>query len=143
MTKGELAKNYYKQGLNCAQAVALAFEKELGLDSEVIKKLICGFGGGFGRQGLVCGAVSAMTMVLSYLLSDGEDKLANYKIIQSACEEVKAQLGSLTCAELLEGVTKDNSPIPDARTAEYYKKRPCAEICEICANITEKYLKHE
>jgi C_GCAxxG_C_C family probable redox protein len=121
----------------------LAFEKEMGLSKDQLSKISIGFGGGFGRQRLTCGAVSGMTMVLSYLLSDGEDKLAIYKIIQNACAEVKAQLGSLTCAELLDGVTKDNSPIPDARTAEYYKKRPCAEICEICANITEKYLKHE
>lgn len=143
MTKGELAKEIFSTGKNCAQSVVLAFEKEMGLTQEQLSKISIGFGGGFGRQRLTCGAVSGMTMVLSYLLSDGQDKLANYKIIQSACAEVKEKLGSLTCAELLEGVTKDNSPFPDARTAEYYKKRPCTEICEICANITEKYLKHE
>ena len=83
MTKGEIAKNIFEQGVNCAQAVALAFKDEMGLTEDQIKKLIIGFGGGFGRQRLVCGAVSGMTMVLSYLKSDGEDKLAIYKIIQA------------------------------------------------------------
>ena len=43
MDKGQEAKSYFEQGLNCAQAVALAFEKELGLDAESIKRLSVGF----------------------------------------------------------------------------------------------------
>lgn len=143
MTKGELAKEIFSTGKNCAQSVALAFQKELGLTEEQISKLSIAFGGGFGRQRLTCGAVSGLTMVLGYLLSNGEDKLAIYKIIQDACAEVKQELGSLVCAELLDGITSDSSPTPEARTAEYYKKRPCAEICRICADITDKYLKKE
>ena len=123
MTKGELAKNYYKQGLNCAQAVALAFEKELGLDSEVIKKFICGFGGGFGRQGLVCGAVSAMTMVLSYLAPSNATKLEVYEIIKKACGEVKTQLGDLNCVAI-----------------KSQNKTSCDNICKIVAETVEKYI---
>jgi C_GCAxxG_C_C family probable redox protein len=142
MTKGEIAKNIFEQGVNCAQAVALAFKDEMGLTEDQIKKLIIGFGGGFGRQRLVCGAVSGMTMVLSYLKSDGEDKLAIYKIIQDASKEFKEKVGSLICAELLDGnVVVTTNPQPDARTPEYYKKRPCSEIVEVAGDITEKYLK--
>lgn len=142
MTKGELAYKLFKEGNNCAQAVALAFQEEMKLSNEKIKKLSIGFGGGFGRQRLVCGAVSGMTMVLSYLKSDGEDKMAIYELIQKACKEVKEELGSLICAELLDqsDAVKTN-PIPDERTAEYYKKRPCADICKLVADITDKYLK--
>jgi C_GCAxxG_C_C family probable redox protein len=142
MTKGELAKEYFKKGYNCSQAVVLAFKEELGFPEDDIKKLIIGFGGGFGRQRLVCGAVCGMTMVLSYLKSDGDDKMAIYELIQKACKEVKEELGSLICAELLDqaDAVKTN-PIPDERTAEYYKKRPCADICKLVADITDKYLK--
>lgn len=141
MTKGELAYNLFKEGNNCAQAVALAFKDELKLSEEDIKKLIIGFGGGFGRQRLVCGAVSGMTMVLGYLKSDGVDKMSIYQIIQDACKEVKDELGSLICAELLDGADAiKTNPTPDERTAEYYKKRPCADICKFVADITAKYL---
>ena len=123
MTKGELAKKNFESGMNCAQAVALAFKDEMGLTETQIKKLIIGFGGGFGRQRLVCGAVCGMTMVLSYLKSNGDDKLACYEIIRSACDRVKEKLGSITCSELLE-----------------LNKVSCAEICAIVADITADYL---
>ena len=109
--------------MNCAQAVVLAFKDELGFDEITLKKLIIGYGGGFGRQRLVCGAVCGMTMVLSYLKSDGEDKLASYEVIKRACAEVKEKLGSLICSELMDK-----------------NKTPCAEICQIVADITQKNL---
>lgn len=142
MTKGELAYKLFKDGNNCSQAVALAFKDEMNLSEDLIKKLIIGFGGGFGRQRLVCGAVSGMTMVLSYIKSDGSDKTAIYSILQNACDEVKKELGSLICAELLDRSDAVKiSPIAEERTEEYYKKRPCADICRIVADITYKYLK--
>lgn len=140
MNKGEVSRQYFKSGVNCAQAVALAFKDELNMSEEQIKKIMIGFGGGFGRQRLTCGAISGMTMVLSYLKSDGDDKLKIYELIQKACAEFKEQLGSLICADLLEGTTKvDTSPIPEERTEKYYEKRPCDEICAVAANITQKY----
>ena len=141
MNKGEIAKQYFTLGKNCSQSVVLAFKDELGFTEEQISKLVIGLGGGIGRLRLTCGAVSGMVVVLSYLLSDGNDKLGIYSIVQQACKEFVEEFGSLTCAELLDGIKTDNSPIPEARTKEYYKKRPCAEICEVASNIVEKYLK--
>ena len=141
MTKGQLAKQNFNSGLNCAQAVVLAFKDELGLTEEQLKKLSIGFGGGLGRQRLTCGAVSGMCMVLSYLKSNGQDKLPIYSIIQDACAQFKNKVGSLICADLLEGKVKvETSPVPEERTAEYYKKRPCAELCKIAGDIAQKYL---
>lgn len=124
MTKGEIAKNYYSNGLNCAQAVVMAFEKELDIPADKLKKLISGFGGGFGRQGLVCGAVSGMTMVLGYLMPDNAEKAQVYKQVKSACEKVKEQLGSINCAEL-----------------KKLNKTSCGDICQIVADITQEFVK--
>lgn len=140
--KGEIAKGYFLQGLNCCQAVVLAFCEELSLSEEEIKKLAIGFGGGLARQRLTCGAVSGMAMVLGALKSDGSDKGYIYGLVQKACEEFKAETGSLICAEMLSGeILKDKSAIPQDRTPEYYKKRPCAELCYLAAEIAEKYIK--
>lgn len=145
MTKGETAKNNFLTGKNCSVSVALAFKDELNLPESTIKKLLIGFGGGLSRQRLVCGAVSAITVVLSYLLSDGENKAEIYAIIQKACEDFKNETGSLICGELLSSVTpsaaKSTEPTPETRTQQYYKKRPCADMCALAADITEKYLK--
>ena len=141
MTKGQIAKENFESGMNCSQSVVLAFKDEMGLSEEQLKKLSIGFGGGIARQRQVCGAVCGMTMVLSYLKSDGNDKLEIYSLISRACEEFKKEVGSIVCAELLDGETlKDKSCVPEKRTEEYYKKRPCAELCVLAANITEKYL---
>lgn len=142
MAKGEIAKENFLKGLNCSQAVVLAFKDEMGLPEQTLAKLSIGFGGGFARQRLICGAVSGMNMVLSYLLSDGKDKGSIYAIIQNACARFKAETGSIICGELLSGAAAKNLlPTPDERTAEYYKKRPCAELCQLAADIVDEIIK--
>lgn len=142
MTKGEIAKEYFMKGYNCSTAVVLAFKDEIGIPEETLKKMAIAFGGGLGRQRLTCGAVSGMCMVLSLFKSDGENKGEIYSLIQSACEDFKKSVGSINCGDLLSGkISVETSPVPEIRTAEYYKKRPCGELVEIASNITEKYLK--
>lgn len=142
MTKGEIAKNNFLSGLNCCQSVVLAFKDEIGLNEESLKKLSIGFGGGFARQRLICGAVSGMNMVLSSELSDGNDKGKIYAIIQDACDRFKVETGSIICGELLSGeAAKNVSPTPEQRTPDYYKKRPCAELCFLAADIAERIIK--
>ena len=144
MDKGQIAVDNFKTGLNCAQAVVLAFKDEMGLDELTLKKLSIAFGGGLGRQRLTCGAVSGMCMVLGTLLSDGTDKLTIYDIVQKACADFKNEVGSIICADLLDGnILKDNSPKPEQRTEEYYKKRPCVELCRLASQITQKYLENK
>ena len=148
MDRGAVAEKLFKEGYNCTVAVVCAFkdliEARLGVKEAELKKLSIGFGGGLSRQRLVCGAVSGMTMVLSALLSDGEDKGGIYVIVQKACAEFKAETGSLICAELLKGpCASDTSPCPEKRTAEYYKKRPCAELCRLAAEIAQKFIEKQ
>ncbi len=144
MTKGDIAKNIFLSGQNCSNAVILAFKDEMGLDEVTLQKLGLGFGGGFARQRLICGAVSGMNMVLSYLLSDGKDKQYIYSVIQRACERFKSEVGSIICGDLLSGkVALSTSPTPDDRTAEYYKKRPCADLCKLAGDIIEEILAEE
>jgi hypothetical protein len=58
----------------------------------------------------------------------------------------KAENGSLICAEILgiKGYEKaQDSYVASARTAEYYKTRPCAAKVESAARIFAKYLKEK
>ena len=36
---------------------------------------------------------------------------------------------------------RHDTPVPEARTKEYYKKRPCAEIIGDAAEILEQFIK--
>ena len=149
MTKSEKARALFMQGANCAQAVFGAFASECGISEEQALVISSGFGGGVGRMREVCGAVSGMVLVLNMIygssdLSDKEAKDAQYARIQSAAASFKAECGSIVCRELL-GLDKKASTPPesDARTPEYYKKRPCADMVALAAEITEKFLESE
>ena len=148
MTHAEKARQLFKEGYNCAQAVTLAFEDELGIDRDTAAKLASPFGGGLGRMREVCGCVSGMAIVAGLLkgYSDPkarEEKTDIYALIQEMAAEYREQNGSIICRELLSSVpnaSADTHPQPEARTAEYYKKRPCAELAAMAAEIVEKHL---
>lgn len=140
MTKGEKARELFFSGCNCSQSVAAAFCDEIGLDETLVKRLAIGFGGGIGRMREVCGTVSGMAFVLSAVYDENRAQI--YKRIQDVAGKFREQYGSIVCRELL-GIDKkaDLSPIPDKRTAEYYKKRPCPEMIAFAADLLDAYLK--
>ena len=147
MTKAERARELFFAGCNCAQAVLLAFAEEK-MDRETALKLSSGFGGGMAGMRGVCGAVSGMCMALGAIkgYDDPEDSAAKseqYKLVQRLAGRFKEENGSIICRELLGLTEKTSSPIPAARTEEYYKKRPCVELVGQCADILEEYLKGE
>ncbi len=144
MNKKEKAIALFKDGYNCSQAVLLAFAEELGLDEKTALKLATPFGGGMGRLREVCGAFSGLLMVagLKYAPADPKDqkaKAAHYALVQQLAEAFKKQNGSIICRELL-GVNGAQAPVPQKRTEQYYKKRPCAEMVGSAAEILEKLL---
>ena len=143
--RGDKAYELFKNGYNCAQAVAGAFSDLLGMDMDTVAKLASGFGGGMGRMREVCGTFSGIVMVVStlYGYSDSKDtanKTEVYSRIQELAEQFRKDNGSIICRELL-GISKpEGSPVPEQRTSEYYKKRPCPELCRYAADLLERYI---
>lgn len=149
MSKGDIAKQNFLNGYNCSQSVLLAFCEDFGLEKETALKISEPFGGGMGRMREVCGTVTGMFMVLGLAMGnsdakDGSTKKNVYKSVQELAEKFKQDNGSIICRELL-GLQKANkeSYVPSERTTEYYKKRPCPELCKYAADILEEYLKEE
>lgn len=144
--RSELAMAYFKEGYNCSQSVFMAFCDEYDMDMEMALKISSSFGGGMGRLREVCGTVTGMFMVagMLYGYTDSKDnvsKTEHYKRIQYLAKEFEEKNHSIICRELLGlGAGKDN-PVPELRTAEYYKKRPCVELVGMAAEIMEKYIK--
>ena len=144
--KGDRAYENFLKGYNCTQAVTVAFAEELGLDEQTAARLSCGFGGGMGRMREVCGTFSGIVMVLSQLYgySDPKDTAAKkdlYEKIRSLAAKFKSDNGSIICRELLGLEKAEESAVPEPRTTEYYKKRPCPELCRYAANILEEFIK--
>ncbi len=64
MNQSERAIAYFKEGFNCSQAVFAAFAPQSGLEREMALRIAGTFGGGMGRLGEVCGAVTGALMAL-------------------------------------------------------------------------------
>jgi C_GCAxxG_C_C family probable redox protein len=143
------AVDNFMAGYGCCQSVVAAFSDLYGLDPTMAKRIGAGFGGGVGRLRMMCGAVSGIVMLVGLDCgqtegSDREGKSACYKVVQDLLAQSKEENGSLICAEILgiQGHAKaQSSYVASARTAEYYKSRPCAAKVESAARIFANYLK--
>lgn len=138
----------FESGYNCAQSVVLAFSDLTDADEKMLARLSSSFGGGMGRLREVCGAVSGAFMVLGLLYGydgaeTGAKKAEHYMMIQHFAERFSNETGSIVCRELLGLDKKKDSPIPDKRTAEYYKKRPCKELVGLSAEILEEMIEEK
>ena len=142
----EKAVELFKEGYNCSQSVVAAFADMYGFTNEQALKMSASFGGGIGRMRQTCGAACGLFMLagLETGCTEGKDregKENNYKVVQALAEEFRKRNGSLICAELL-GLSKTapTPATPEARTAEYYKKRPCVKMVEEAVRIWCEYL---
>ena len=146
LNRKELAMENFLKGYNCTQSVLLAFEDLLPEENR--KEIICmasSFGGGMGRLREVCGSVSGMFLVAGLLYGydgpeTGQKKTELYTKIQELAHKFEEQNGSIVCRELLGLDVKEQCPVPDARTVEYYKKRPCKELIGMAAGSLEDFI---
>ena len=143
MDHGLKAAELFLSGYNCAQAVAAAFSDVTGLTERQAAKMASAFGGGMGRMREVCGAVSGMLMVLSYLYgydTPGDDisKRRLYAQVQALAAAFREENGSIICREILKNPPSDPNPTP--RTAEFYAKRPCAKMVMTAARLLDGFM---
>ena len=143
--KRKLAKSYFDEGYNCAQAVLLAFCDETGLSLEQAAKLASTFGGGMGRMREVCGAVSAMFMIEGLLRGYDdpkakEEKAAVYARVRELADRFREQNHSIICRELLIDTETTTGGVPEERTKEYYERRPCGCYVEDAAELIAQAL---
>ena len=145
MDHADKACELFAGGLNCAQAVFVAFSDVTGMDKELAMRLSSSFGGGMGRMRQVCGTCSAMFMIagILYGLGEGfthEDKTEHYKRIQELAARFKEKHETIICLELLKGLKVTSTPEPEKRTEEYYKVRPCIKFVRTAAEILDRFI---
>ena len=139
------AREAFEQGYNCSQAVVVAYADVLGQDADALAALVQPLGGGMGRLREVCGAVSGMFMVSSAAFAGASTTDRNVRtLIYGGVQELAAryskECGSIVCRELLGLAHKSDAPVPEERTPEYYKRRPCSEYVAYAARLVGEYL---
>lgn len=145
----EKAVALFKEGYNCSQSVVAAYADLYGFTQEQAFRMAASFGGGIGRMRETCGAACGMFLLAGLERSaidgaDRESKSANYALVQELAAKFKEENGALRCADLL-GLAKGTPVVPtaEARTSQYYAKRPCAKMVETAARIFGDFLEKE
>jgi C_GCAxxG_C_C family probable redox protein len=106
MTRSEQAVDLFARQFNCAQAILAAYGPDEGLAEPDCLRIGAPFGGGIGRLGETCGAVSGALMVLGLRYTppncpDPSAKAALYERVRDFVGRFKARNQSILCRELL------------------------------------------
>ena len=99
-TSGERARSYFEEGNNCSVSVFRALSEVGDEGGTIDPDIAMGFGGGMGKNGLVCGAVSAGIMGIG-LRAKGKEKAEVYKLVDTFLTDFKEHFGTVNCRELL------------------------------------------
>jgi C_GCAxxG_C_C family probable redox protein len=137
------AVEMFKNGYSCSQAVVAAYAEEFGIDRNVALKISAGLGGGLGRSGNVCGAVTGATLILGIKFgttdpTDKSGKFECYKKVQTFCDEFKTRTGSLICRELLG--FDFNTPEGMIHSKQPGAFEHCPEFVQIASEILDSML---
>ncbi len=147
MTKREAASAWFAQGFSCSQSVLAAYAEDFGLDPEMALRVAGAFGGGMGRTGQVCGAVTGALMVigLKYGKVKAEDNATRdkgYAVTAEFMRRFQERHGALTCPGLL----GYDIGTPEGRAAVQEKKLSstlCPLLVADAAEMVEELLKNE
>jgi C_GCAxxG_C_C family probable redox protein len=106
MDRADTAAEYMRGGFNCAQSVVKAFASELEVTEDAGVRLASSFGGGMGRNGYVCGALSGAALVIGarYGNIDPADTGARdraYAAMSRLMEKFREEHHTLLCRELI------------------------------------------
>lgn len=147
--RATLARINFLSGYGCAQSVLLAYADLTGLDEKTLAKLGSSFGGGMGRLREVCGGVTGAFAVLGLLCgyddpNDKEGKSRHYADIRELARRFseRSRGGSIVCRKILQnaGLSGEKGGEAEARTAEYYQKRPCPDLVYLAAEVLGEML---
>jgi C_GCAxxG_C_C family probable redox protein len=111
--------------MNCSQAVLTAYCEQFGLERSLALKLAQGFGGGMGRMGATCGAVTGAYMVLGLAQKMWDENPRQsldrtYELVREFNQRFKALHGSVICKELISYDLSTPEGLAEARNKKIF-----------------------
>jgi C_GCAxxG_C_C family probable redox protein len=144
MDKRGAVVSLFNQGFNCAQALLAVYGVELGLKREIALKIATAFGGGMGRMGETCGAVTGAFMIIGLkhgtVIPNQKERQEVYRLVERFVERFKAsnKYNSILCNELL-GFDISSKKELDNNNHRIIKER-CPEYIRNAAQIIEEII---
>jgi C_GCAxxG_C_C family probable redox protein len=136
---------FISSGFNCAQAVLSSHCEEFGLDRELAFKLACGFGGGMGHTGEICGAVTGAVILLGLKYGmnrpgDSESKQRTYDLVKQYTDLFKQKYGSIHCTDLIHYDLRIEEELNQARASGVFDTE-CPMLVNFSVELLESLLK--
>ncbi len=130
----EKAAARFLEGYNCAQSVLLTMFEHWNGENELIPKIATAFGGGIGRCGSVCGALTGGVMALGIKHGTNkpslEKRLKANELAQKFFKRFEKQHGSVLCRELIGYDLSVPEELEEARKAKVFEEK--------CINFVRK-----
>ncbi len=127
--------------------MACAFAEDLGADRALTLRLATGFGGGMGRTGGTCGALTGafMALGLAFGMKDPADQAAKdrtYALVAEASRRFRERAGALACPDLLGLDIGTPEGLQAAKDRDLFKTQ-CAGYVKTAAAIVEDLLREQ
>jgi C_GCAxxG_C_C family probable redox protein len=141
LSRASEAIKQFEKGFACAPAVLSAYSEQFGLEKTLALKIACGFGGGIGRMGRTCGAVTGGVMVIGLKhgqasLVDEESRQETYNLVREFIDRFTALHGSTECRELIGYDLSDAGELELARNSDVFQNK-CPSFVYDAARILE------
>jgi C_GCAxxG_C_C family probable redox protein len=104
MNNPERTVDLFANGLNCSQAILTVFGEPYGLAAEIAERIGRPLGGGMGRLGRTCGAVTAAMLILGLAKDhqdEGEARKVSFSHVRELVKRFEALHGTTECKSLL------------------------------------------
>jgi C_GCAxxG_C_C family probable redox protein len=144
MDRPEAAAEIMRGGFNCAQSVVRAFLTDLEVGEDAATRMAAPFGGGNGRCGYVCGALSGAELVIGARFGniDPADSAAReraYAAAQQLLERFQREHGSVMCRDLIGVDMRNAEALKRAREEGVFAKK-CPVFVKSAGRILEEIL---
>jgi C_GCAxxG_C_C family probable redox protein len=142
--ESESAMSIFEEGFNCSQAVMASHCEAFGITKELAYKISSAFGGGMGRIGETCGAVTGALLLIGlkhgkYKKDDVDSKDKTYAIVKEFTDQFKNKYGSIKCSDLIKFDISIPEELLKARESGVFKTS-CPYFVKGSVELVEKYL---
>lgn len=120
-------KHFRDDGYNCSQSVLLTMFEHWNCRNELVPKVATAFGGGMGRCGSVCGALTGGLMAIGIKYGTNEpsaEKRSNaYELARKFYRQFEKQNGSAMCRELIGFDLSDAAQLSKAQEEDVFEAK--------------------
>lgn len=123
----------FRQGYNCAQSVMLAMQDFWNENKTLEPKVASAFGGGIGRRGSLCGALTGGVIAIGQKYGSNrplpEEREKAYSLALKFYERFQKENGSVYCRDLVGYNLADQKELKKARDSNVFFSK-CIPVVE-------------